>query len=101
MVDAQDHRIKLTRTFTNDVQGIIELIDWTRTVAVVQRRHFVLELTAAYHELAAMRLHCVGLVLVISVVDPAKVRALARGLGILSKTNLMDALLLAQYARLA
>jgi len=46
-----------------------------------------------------MRLHCAGLI--VSVVNPAQVRALVRGLGMLSKTDLMDALLLAQYARLA
>ncbi|GAB2490783.1 hypothetical protein GCM10027082_47290 [Comamonas humi] len=99
MVDAQGQHVKRARTFTNDVQGVIELIDWARTVAVEQPLHFVLEATAAYHELAATRLHCAGLV--VSVVYPAQVRALARGLGMLSKTDLMDALLLAQYARLA
>ncbi|MGF6214352.1 IS110 family transposase [Comamonas sp. 4034] len=99
VVDAHGQRVKRARTFTNDVQGVIELIDWARTVAVEQPRHFVLEATAAYHEFAATRLHCAGLV--VSVVNPAQVRALARGLGMLSKTDLMDALLLAQYAKLA
>jgi transposase len=79
--------------------GVIELIGWARAVAVEQPRRFVMEATAAYHELAATRLHCAGLV--VSVVNPAQVRALARGLGMLSKTDLIDALLLAQYGRLA
>ena len=83
----------------NFAQGIIELIGWARAVAVEQPRRFVMEATAAYHELAATRLHCAGLV--VSVVNPAQVRALARGLGMLSKTDLIDALFLAQYARLA
>lgn len=58
-----------------------------------------MEATAAYHELAATRLHCAGLV--VSVVNPALARSLAKGLGMLSKTDTIDALLLAQYARLA
>lgn len=99
VVDEHGQRIKRARTFTNDAQGVIELIGWARAVAVEQPRRFVMEATAAYHELAATRLHCAGLV--VSVVNPAQVRALARGLGMLSKTDLIDALLLAQYARLA
>lgn len=99
VVDEHGQRIKRARTFANDAQGVIELIAWARAVAVEQPRHFVMEATAAYHELAATRLHCAGLV--VSVVNPAQVRALARGLGMLSKTDLIDALLLAQYARLA
>jgi transposase len=99
VVDEHGQRIKRARTFTNDAQGVIELIGWARAVAVEQPCRFVMEATAAYHELAATRLHCAGLV--VSVVNPAQVRALARGLGMLSKTDLIDALLLAQYARLA
>ena len=34
VVDAQGQRVKRARTFTNDVQGVIELIDWARPVAV-------------------------------------------------------------------
>lgn len=50
--------------------------------------------TAAYHELAATRLHCAGLV--VSVVNPAQARSLDKGWGMLSKTDMIDALLLAQ-----
>lgn len=52
-----------------------------------------MEATAAYHELAATRLYDTGLL--VSVVNPAQVRSLARGLGMLSKTNAIDAVLLA------
>ena len=99
VLDEQGRRVKRARTFTNDGPGVAELIHWARAVEVEQPRRFVLEATAAYHELAATRLHGVGLV--VSVVNPAQVRALARGLGMLSKTDLIDALLHAQYARLA
>ena len=99
VIDEHGQRVKRARTFTNDNQGVHELIGWARLVAADQPRRFVMEATAAYHELAATRLHCAGLV--VSVVNPAQVRALAKGLGMLSKTDLIDAGLLAQYARLA
>ncbi|MEI7298622.1 IS110 family transposase [Paraburkholderia tropica] len=99
VVDEQGHCVKRGRTFKNDAEGVIELIRWAREIAVEQPRSFVMEATAAYHELAATRIHCAGLI--VSVVNPAQVRALARGLGMLSKTDLIDALLLAHYSRLA
>ena len=99
VVDEQGQRVKRARTFANDTAGVSELIDWARTVSPELPRCFVLEATAAYHELAATRLHCAGLV--VSVVNPAQARSLAKGLGMLSKTDTIDALLLAQYARLA
>lgn len=99
VIDDRGQRVTRSRIFANDNEGVHELIAWGRAVVVAQPRRFVLEATAAYHELAATRLHCAGLV--VSVVNPAQVRSLARGLGMLSKTDLIDAVLLAQYARLA
>ena len=34
VVDEQGQRVKRARTFTNDTQGVIELIGWARAVAV-------------------------------------------------------------------
>ena len=34
VVDAQGQHVKRARTLINDVQGVIELIDWARPVAV-------------------------------------------------------------------
>lgn len=99
VVDEQGQRVKRARTFANDTAGVSELIGWARTVSPELPRSLVLEATAACHELAATRLHCAGLV--VSVVNPAQARSLAKGLGMLSKTDTIDALLLAQYARLA
>lgn len=99
VVDEQGQRVRRTRTFANDTAGVSELIGWARTANPELPRSFVLEATAAYHELAATRLHCAGLV--VSVVNPAQARSLAKGLGMLSKTDTIDALLLAQYDRLA
>jgi transposase len=99
VVDEQGQRVKRGRTFKNDPEGIIELTRWAGQIAVDQPLSMVMEATAAYHELAAIRIHFAGLV--VSVVNPAQVRALAKGLGMLSKTDSIDALLLAQYSRLA
>ena len=97
VVDEQGRRLMRARTFANDTAGVSELIGWARTTNPELPRSFVLEATAAYHELAANRLHWAGLV--VSVVNPAHARSLARGLGMLSKTATIDALLLAQYVR--
>jgi transposase len=99
VLDNQGQRVKRSRTFANDHQGVLDLIAWARCVAADQPRRIVMEATAAHHELAATRLHGAGLV--VSVVNPAQVRSLARGLGMLSKTDAIDAVLLAHDGRLA
>lgn len=99
VIDEQGQHIKRARAFANDTLGVNELMGWARSTNPELSRCFVLEATAAYHELAATRLHWAGLV--VSVVNPAQARNLAKGLGMLSKTDTIDALLLAQYARLA
>lgn len=77
VLDEQGQRVKRLRTFANDNQGVFDLIAWARSIAVDQPRRFVMEATAAaYHELAATRLHGAGLV--ISVVNPAGSLAGAR-----------------------
>jgi transposase len=98
VIDQNGQRAARSRTFGNDSKGVHELIAWAGGIDVVQPRRFVMEATAAYHELAATGLHCAGQL--VSVVNPAQVRSLAKGLGMLSKTDLIDAVLLAQYARL-
>ena len=53
VVDEQGQRIKRARTFANDTQGVNELIGWARVAACEQPCCFVMEATAASHELAA------------------------------------------------
>lgn len=98
VLDEQGQRVKRARTFANDHQGVLDLIVWGLSIEADQPRRFVMEATAAYHELAATRLHGAGQL--VSVVNPAQVRSLARGFGMLSKTDTIDAVLLAHYARL-
>jgi transposase len=61
--------------------------------------HAVLEPTAAYHELAAWLLTVKGMT--VSLVNPAQIRSFAKGMAVLSKTNKIDAVLLARYGCLA
>ena len=68
VLDEQGQRVKRPRTFANDHQGVLDLIAWSLSIAVDQPRRFVMEATAAYHELAATRLHGAGLL--VSVVNP-------------------------------
>lgn len=58
--------------------------------------HAVLEPTASYHEEAALALHEAGLP--VSLVNPAHARQYAQALGIRSKTDALDAAVLARFA---
>ncbi len=99
VVDEFGQRLKRPRSFSNDSDGVRELTTWLVNVDAGESRQVVMEATAAYHELVAARLHGDGIV--VSVVNAAKVRSLAKGLGMLSKTDQLDAVVLAQYGRLA
>jgi transposase len=89
------------RSFPNDAAGIEKIVAWTEWVTGVAPAevHGVLEATAAYHELAAHRLAAAGLRM--SIVNSARVRSFGKGLGILGKTDPIDARLLARYGQLA
>lgn len=89
------------RSFPNDAAGIEKIVAWTERVTGVAPAevHGVLEATAAYHELAAHRLAAAGLR--VSIVNSARVRSFGKGLGILGKTDPIDARLLARYGQLA
>jgi transposase len=89
------------RSFRNDAEGAERAATWTTQVsgAAAADTHVILEATAAYHEPVARRLAALGLR--VSVVNPAQVRSFAKGLGILGKTDRIDARLLARYGQLA
>ncbi len=88
------------RSFPNDAAGLDRVAAWAaRTSGVAEADvHVVLEATAAYHELAAHRLAAAGMR--VSIVNSARVRSFAKGLGILGKTDPIDARLLARYGQL-
>ena len=88
------------RSFPNSAEGVDRAVRWAARVsgAEVAETHVVVEATAAYHELAAHRLAAAGMR--VSIVNPARVRSFARALGILGKTDRIDAQLLARYGQL-
>ena len=81
--------------FANDAQGIAQLLAWIGTQGAVR---VVVEASGGYERdvLAA----CVGHGVWISRVNGARARDFARGLGLLAKTDRMDARMLAQLALL-
>ena len=99
VVDEHGQRIKRSRSFGNHPDGLRQLIAWVSSVDVGAPRQVVMEATAAYHELAATQIHAAGIT--VCVVNAAKVRSLAKGLGLHSKTDQIDSIVLAQYGRLA
>ncbi len=88
------------RAFPNDAGGAEQAASWATRVsgATAADTHVILEATAAYHELAAHRLAAAGMR--VSIVNSARVRSFAKGLGIPGKTDPIDARLLARYGQL-
>ncbi len=89
------------RAFPNDAEGAERVAGWVARAsgAAAADTHVILEATAAYHEPVAHRLAALGMR--VSIVNPAQVRSFAKGLGILGKTDRIDARLLARYGQLA
>jgi transposase len=81
------------RRYTNDAEGIDELVIWLRALAP---RVIVVEATGGYE---APLVAAVGLAdLPIAVVNPRQVRDFARATGQLAKTDRLDAQVLAHFA---
>src|SRR3954453_9404434 len=89
------------RSFRNDVEGAERAATWTAQVsgAAAADPHVLLEAPAAPHEPVAHRLAALGMR--VSIVNPAQVRSFAKGIGVLGKTDRIDAQLLARYGQLA
>jgi transposase len=88
------------RSFPNDAEGIERTAAWAARISGAEAAgtHVIVEATAAYHELVAHRLVAAGMR--VSIVNSAQVRSFAKGLGILGKTDPIDARLLARYGQL-
>ena len=81
--------------FEQSKRGCNQLLKWVRKHAVVSPKAvFVMEATGIYYELLAYHLH--GLSQPVCVVLPNKVKHYAKSLNIKSKTDLIDARLIAQ-----
>jgi transposase len=75
-----------THTLVNDAKGHAALV---RLLGAVPHVHVVLEATGGYEQPAARALHAAGIVL--SIVEPSRVRAFARAKGLRAKTDPLDA----------
>lgn len=85
------------RKASNDAGGAEKLLDWACDKAGVEatRVRVVMEATGVYHEICAQALHDGGAEVVIA--NPKRARDFAKGLGILTKTDAVDARALARY----
>jgi transposase len=81
------------RTFTNDAAGIRALVEFCRPVSPAL---IVLEATGGYETAAVTAVALADLP--VAVVNPRQVRAFARALGMLAKTDGLDAQVLLRFA---
>ena len=86
-----------TKVITNKITGWQELFDWAlkNTHLAVEQLHFVMEATGIYHEQLAMFLFNKGAK--VSVVNPAQVKFYAQSMGVRSKNDKKDSVVLARY----
>ena len=86
-----------TKIFSNTITGWKELIEWSlkNTGLEIEQLHFVMEATGIYHEQLATSLYDAGAK--VSVVNPAQVKFYAQGLGVRTKNDKKDSVVLARY----
>lgn len=94
--DTESLKIK-TKVFPNQPKGFSDLKAWLKKNVTDELSdiHVTLEPTGVYHEPLAYALHAMGVN--VSVVNPAFVRDFAKGLGVRSKTDKKDSMMLARY----
>lgn len=85
------------RRVDNDAKGFQRLLSWVqeRTGLGAGELTVVMEATGVYHEAAALALHQAGCRVIVA--NPKRVRDYAKGLGILNKTDRVDARALVRY----
>jgi transposase len=83
-----------TQQFTRDPAGVRALVEWLKQFQVSL---IVLEATGGMETLVAAELAAAGLP--VAIVNPRQVRDFARALGILAKTDRIDARVLARFAQ--
>jgi transposase len=87
------------KSVANSRTGIHDLLVWcTKQQIDTHELHAILEGTGVYHEQAALALSDAGVT--VSIVNPAQVKDFGRSLGIRTKTDGVDSLILARYGAL-
>lgn len=91
--DASSGKVK-SKAVANTPAGFAELLEWQSKNCQTQP-HVIMEPTGTYHEAAALALADAGLI--VSLVNPAQLRAFADGIGVKNKTDKEDSAVLARY----
>jgi transposase len=93
LLDISSGKMK-SKVIDNTPAGFSQLLEWL-VKQKAAKPHVVMEPTGMYHEGAALALADAGLV--VSLVNPAQLRAFAQGLGVKTKTDKADSVVLARY----
>jgi len=84
------------KSVANSKVGVTELLIWcAKQQVTVHELHAILEGTGVYHEQAALALADAGAT--VSIVNPAQVKDFGRSLGVRTKTDGVDSLVLARF----
>jgi transposase len=98
LVDVSSSK-RRAKSVANAKAGVGELLSWcAKQHATTQELHAILEGTGVYHEQAALALADAGVT--VSIVNPAQVKDFGRSLGVRTKTDGIDSLILARYGAL-
>ena len=91
-----DDKLK-TKVITNTLDGWKELVEWLlkNTSLPIEQLHFVMEATGIYHQRLATYLFDAGAK--VSVVNPAQVKFYGQSLGVRTKNDKKDSVVLARY----
>lgn len=92
-----DRRRQQAGLFSNDSQGFAKLLQWIERIDQGRSVQFCMEETGIYSRALATFLHQCGHR--VSLVNPALIKAFGRSLNLRSKTDRIDAHLIATYAR--
>ncbi|WP_032114711.1 IS110 family transposase (plasmid) [Candidatus Arsenophonus nilaparvatae] len=87
------------KVIKNDQHSANTLIEWLKTQkCLLEDVRITLESTGTYHEQLCTELYDMGIH--VSIVNPYRIREFAKGMGILTKTDRVDAFVLACYGEL-
>lgn len=93
LLDTSSGKVK-SKAIPNTRAGHAQLLEWLDKQKAA-KPHVVMEPTGVYHEGAALALADAGLI--VSLVNPAQLRAFAQGLGVKTKTDKQDSMVLARF----
>lgn len=97
-IDSKGRKKVRKRKFTNTFEGFKKLEDFgNRNVGEGVSIHFIMEATGSYHEEVAPYLYAQGHR--VSVVNPARVKAFGQSMGVRTKTDEKDPLVLVQFGK--